>query len=106
MVLIYQYGIIIGILGYLASRFCFKKVYCEWINGMEALTTMDEFFLYDSEVNKANIITVMHFDKIEGAPESFAEFVLNTVAFNRITKANYPRMIHKLTKFLGEYYFV
>jgi hypothetical protein len=73
---------------------------------MESLTTMDEFFLYDSDVNKANILTVMHLDKIEGSPEAFANFVLDTVAFNHITKKAYRRMTHKMTKFLGEYYFI
>jgi hypothetical protein len=49
---------------------------------MESLTTMDEFFLYDSDVNKANIISVMHLDKIEGPPEDFANWALDTEAFN------------------------
>jgi hypothetical protein len=106
VVLIYMNGWIYGLIGYFTIRFLFKTVYCDWINGMESLTTMDEFFLYDSDVNKANIISVMHLDKIEGPPEDFANWALDTEAFNFQTKKNYSRMVHKLTKFLGEYYFV
>jgi hypothetical protein len=83
LILIYQFGFLYGVVGYFALHTFLKDVICRRTLGLEPLGTMDEFFLYDSDVNKANILTVMHFDKIkEGEEDAFGEFVLNTVAFH------------------------
>jgi len=60
---------------------------------------MDEFFLYDSPENRANILTVMHLEDRVDNIEDFGNYVLNTVV------GEFPRMRHKLRKVGGEYYF-
>jgi hypothetical protein len=89
---------------YFIPRYLLKEIIARRVFNAEPLGTMDEFFMYDSAVNKANILTVMHLDKFSGSPADFGNFILDTV---RSKKGDgFPRMQHKLKKFLGEFYFV
>jgi hypothetical protein len=46
----------------------------------------------------------MHLDKFSGSPIDFGNFILDSV---RSKKGDgFPRMQHKLKKFIGEFYFV
>ena len=72
---------------------------------------MDEFFLYDSPKNRANILTVCHFSKISAAEApAFASFLMESVKsrFGRSIDEQgngFPRMSCKMVKILGEFYF-
>lgn len=64
---------------------------------MDRLAALDEFFLLDNDKNRANIITVIKTDRIPDYPK------LRQIIINLAIK--HPRLKHKLTKFLGEYYY-
>ena len=86
------YGIIIYQVVWYVLYFILKKK-----KGFERLSALDEFFLLDSPKNRANVITVV---KLEKTPDYDA--IRQKVIDLAIKK---PRLHHKLTKEMGEYFF-
>lgn len=93
---------------YFIMKYVLKEIVAKRFYNAEALGTMDEFFMYDSDKNRSNILTVMHFDKFKGSPIDFGNFILDAVRAKKSSKKeeSFPRMQHKLKKFFGEFYFV
>jgi len=90
ILLIYYSGFLKGIVVYFAVRYVLKEIIARRMYDAEALGTMDEFFMYDSSRNRANILTVMHLEKFSGSPTDFGNFILDSV---RAKKGDgFPRM--------------
>lgn len=68
------------------------------IYGVEPLSANDDFWLYDSPINPANVPSFIVFDKTDMDPEEFIKMITK-----RIGRGH--RCTVKLTKIFGKYYF-
>lgn len=96
-VMAYLLGWLYGLVIYfIAFKIYYKLMY--YCLGYDALSALDEFFLLDNPMNRANIITVVKTDKMRDYL-ALRQKIIDLAMVH-------PRLSHSLKKVLGEYYFV
>ena len=71
-----------------------------WFLGLQPLSSMDEFWLYDYAINPINVPSFLIFKRGKMAPEEFAQRI-----YQRLGRTFSNRCAVKHVKIFGKYYF-
>lgn len=86
-----------GLVFFLCCQIVYYRV-LKVVFKMDRLAALDEFFMLDNEMNRANIITVVKTDKVPDYPR-LRKIIIDLAI-------QHPRLKHRLTKFMGEHFFI